>query len=204
MPRRAKARLTDITTRDKLIEMGLQYMQRTSYCATGISEVLALAGVSKGSFYHYFPSKEAFGSEVLQRYLHLEVARATTVLGESRAAPIKRLKNYFEELIGIYGPKGTTNGGCLLGNLSEEMANHSDLIQQTLREGFSVWEGAISAVLREALLRNELPLTSNTMEMASFILNSYEGALLRAKAERSDAPLQLFLRMIFGSYLCAD
>jgi TetR/AcrR family transcriptional regulator, transcriptional repressor for nem operon len=195
--------MTDVSTRNKLIEMGLQHMQETSYSSTGLNEVLALAGVSKGSFYHYFPSKEEFGSAVLQRYLELEVARATTLLGESRTAPIKRLRRYFEELISVYGPKGAMNGGCLLGNLSQEMANHSDLIQQTLQEGFRIWEAAIDAVLLEAVTRGELPPKAKTMEMASFILNSYEGALLRAKAERSEAPLRLFLQMIFGSFLIA-
>jgi len=195
--------MTDVSTRDNLIEMGLQHMQETSYCSTGLNEVLALAGVSKGSFYHYFPSKEEFGSAVLQRYLELEVARAATLLGVSKTAPIKRLRRYFEELISVYGPKGAMNGGCLLGNLSQEMANHSDLVQQTLQEGFRTWEVAIDAVLLEAVTRGELPPRAKTMEMASFILNSYEGALLRAKAERSEAPLRLFLQMIFGSFLIA-
>ena len=195
--------MTDVSTRENLIEMGLQHMQETSYCSTGLNEVLVLAGVSKGSFYHYFPSKVEFGSAVLQRYLELEVARATTLLGESKTAPIKRLRRYFEELISVYGPKGAMNGGCLLGNLSQEMANHSDLIQQTLQEGFRIWGVAIDAVLLEAVTRGELPPRAKTMEMASFILNSYEGALLRAKAERSEAPLRLFLQMIFGSFLIA-
>jgi TetR/AcrR family transcriptional regulator, transcriptional repressor for nem operon len=195
--------MTDASTRDNLIEMGLQHMQETSYCSTGLNEVLALAGVSKGSFYHYFASKEEFGSAVLQRYLELEVARATTLLGESKTAPIKRLRRYFEELISVYGPKGAMNGGCLLGNLSQEMANHSDLVQQTLQEGFRTWEVAIDAVLLQAVTRGELPPKTKTMEMASFILNSYEGALLRAKTERSEAPLRLFLQMIFGTFLIA-
>jgi TetR/AcrR family transcriptional regulator, transcriptional repressor for nem operon len=195
--------MAERSAREHLIEMGLQHMQKTSYYSTGLNEVLALAGVSKGSFYHYFPSKEEFGSAVLQRYLHSEFARATTLLGESKAAPIKRLRKYFEELISIYGPEGDMNGGCLLGNLSQEMANHSDLIQQTLQEGFKLWEGAIEVVLQEAVTRGDLPEKAKTLEIASFVLNSYEGALLRAKAERSEAPLRLFLQMIFGSLLTA-
>ena len=60
--------MPDISTRDHLIEMGFKYMQQSSYSATGLSEVLALAGLSKGSFYHYFSSKEDFGVAILQRY----------------------------------------------------------------------------------------------------------------------------------------
>jgi TetR/AcrR family transcriptional repressor of nem operon len=195
--------MVELSPREHLLQMGLQHMQKTSYCSTGLNEVLALAGVSKGSFYHYFSSKEEFGSAVLQRYLDSEVARATMLLGESKAAPIKRLRKYFEELISTYGPAGEMNGGCLLGNLTQEMANQSDLIQQTLQEGFRIWQVAIDTVLQEAVARGELAQKAKTMETASFILNAYEGALLRAKAERSEAPLQLFLQMIFGSFLKA-
>ncbi len=193
--------MAELSVRDHLIEMGLQHMQKTSYCSTGLNEVLALAGVSKGSFYHYFPSKEEFGSAVLQRYLDSEVGRAAILLGESKVSPIKRLRKYFEKLVSVYGPEGDMNGGCLLGNLSQELAHHSDLIQHSIQEGFRIWEVAIDAVLQEAVTRGELSKKVKTMEMASFILNTYEGALLRAKAERSQAPLQLFLQMIFGSFL---
>jgi TetR/AcrR family transcriptional repressor of nem operon len=196
--------MPDVSTRDHLIEMGFKHMQQSSYSATGLSEVLALAGLSKGSFYHYFSSKEDFGVAILTRYLDQEAERASTMLRTSRASPIKRLRKYFEELIGIYGPMGAKGGGCLLGNLSQEMANHSDLMQKTLQEGFTIWEAAVGATLQEAVSRGELSPKVNTTEMASFILNSYEGALLRAKADRSEAPLHLFLQMIFGRYLIAE
>jgi TetR/AcrR family transcriptional regulator, transcriptional repressor for nem operon len=196
--------MPDASTRDHLIEMGFKHMQQSSYSATGLSDVLALAGLSKGSFYHYFSSKEDFGVAILQRYLDREAERASTLLRVSRTSPIKRLRKYFEELIGIYGPKGAMGGGCLLGNLSQEMANHSDLMQKTLQEGFRVWEAAVGATLQEAISRGELSSKVNTTEMASFLLNSYEGALLRAKADRSETPLQLFLQMAFGRYLIAE
>jgi TetR/AcrR family transcriptional repressor of nem operon len=196
--------MPDVSTRDHLIEMGFKHMQQSSYGASGLSEVLALAGLSKGSFYHYFTSKEDFGVAILERYLDQESERASTMLRVSRTSPIKRLRKYFEELIGIYGPKGAMGGGCLLGNLSQEMANHSDRMQQTMQEGFKIWEAAVGNTLQEAVSRGELSPKVDTTEMAAFILNSYEGALLRAKADRSETALHLFLEMIFGRYLIAE
>jgi TetR/AcrR family transcriptional repressor of nem operon len=90
------------------------------------------------------------------------------------------------------------NGGCLLGNLSLEMANHSDLIQMELHEGFKYWQAGVDKLLQEAVTRGDLPKGTRTADLASFLLNSYEGALLRAKAERNDAPLRLFLQIAFG------
>jgi TetR/AcrR family transcriptional regulator, transcriptional repressor for nem operon len=128
--------MPDRSTRDHLIEVGLLHMQQTSYCSTGINEVLALAGVSKGAFYHHFQSKEEFGSAVLQRHLDAEDSRTAKALSNSALGPIKRLRTYFEELISVYGPHGSLNDGCLLGNLTQEMANRSDPMRQLPRVGF--------------------------------------------------------------------
>ena len=51
------------STREHLLEVGLERLRSTGYTATGVKEVLDLANVPKGSFYHYFPSKEAFAGE---------------------------------------------------------------------------------------------------------------------------------------------
>ena len=188
------------TVRDELIAVGVDQMLKAGYTSTGVKEILELAGVPKGSFYHYFPSKEAFGKCVLQSYLETEQKRATEALKQSKAAPLKRLRKYFEELIAIHGPFGPRNGGCLLGNFSQEVSNHSDLIQQGLVEAFGQWQTAVEEVLNEAVARGDLPVDTATRDFAALLLNSYEGALLRAKAERSEAPLRLFVQMFFNTF----
>src|SRR5580693_10290115 len=117
------------STREHLLEIGLERLRSTGYTATGVKEVLDIAQVPKGSFYHYFPSKEAFAGEVLQRYLDGEVRRIERILGNHKVAPLKRLRKYFDELISVYGQRGEING-CLLGSLSLEVADHSPALQE--------------------------------------------------------------------------
>ncbi len=195
--------MAKLSTRDHLIAVGLRLMQQNSYAATGVKEVLDVAGVPKGSFYHYFPSKEAFGTIVLQSYLAAESERSAKALKVSKAPPLKRLRRYFEQLIRVYGPYGDTKGGCLLGNLSQEMATHSEAIRQALQNGFVQWQAAVEEVLKEAVMRGELSAAVTTKNLAAFLLNSYEGALLRAKAEGNEVPLQLFLDLTFHTLLHA-
>jgi len=64
------------STRDLLIDVGLERMHTAGYASAGVKEILELAGVPKGSFYHYFPSKESFAREVLLRYFTGESKRA--------------------------------------------------------------------------------------------------------------------------------
>jgi TetR/AcrR family transcriptional repressor of nem operon len=184
------------STREHLLEIGLERLRSTGYTATGVKEVLDIAEVPKGSFYHYFPSKEAFAGEVLQRYLDGEVRRIERILGDHKVAPLKRLRKYFDELISVYGQRGEING-CLLGSLSLEVADHSPALQEQSKAAFSGWQNAIANVLREAIDRGELAQSTRPDLLAEFLLNSYEGALVRMKADKSDRPLENFLYFSF-------
>jgi len=183
-------------TREQLIEVGLQRIHAAGYGATGVNEILQLADIPKGSFYHHFPSKEAFAEAVLERYGAQEMSRSERLLGDKSVAPLKRLRLYFEELLAVYGRTGPISG-CLLGNMALEVADHSDKLQPVLQEIFSVWNEAIVEVLREAVAKGDLDHSVKPKEMAAFLLNNWEGALLRSKAERSDQPLELFLHFTF-------
>jgi TetR/AcrR family transcriptional repressor of nem operon len=187
-------------TRDHLLQVGLRRIRSMGYAATGLTEILDEAKVPKGSFYHFFASKEDFARQVLELYVQDEVKRAERILREGKGAPLRRLRRYFEELIAVYGPTAKVSG-CLIGNLSLEMADHSDSIQAVLRASFSGWQAAIAAVLEEAIDRGELPKPTRSQALASFLLNSYEGALLRSKAERSGKPLEEFLHFAFSVLL---
>ena len=123
------------TTRERLIEIGLQRIHKIGYAATGVTEILDLARVPKGSFYHYFRSKEAFAQEVIRRYAAREAQRCETILGDDKLTPLKRLRKYFNELISVYGQKGPISG-CLLGKMSVEVAERSPEIQSLLSSAF--------------------------------------------------------------------
>ena len=188
------------STRDHLLQIGLRQIRAMGYASTGLKEILDEADVPKGSFYHHFASKEAFAKEVLELYVRGENERAGKILRDGKAAPLKRLRRYFEELISVYGPTAKISG-CLIGNLSLEMADHSDSIQSLLHEAFSIWQAGIASVLQEAIDRGDLARSNKPQELASFLLNSYEGALLRSKADRSYEPLENFLHFVFNVLL---
>lgn len=187
-------------TRDHLLEVGLKLIHSRGYASTGMKEILDEAKVPKGSFYHYFPSKEAYANEVLKLYAQGEGERGQRILSDRKIAPLKRLRRYFDELIRVYGPNAEISG-CMLGSLTLELADHSDSTQAVLHESFSTWQAILAEVLREATERGDLPHSTKPGDLAGFLLNSYEGALLRSKADRSVAPLETFLHYIFDVVL---
>ena len=187
-------------TRDHLLQVGLRQIQSMGYASTGVKEILDEADVPKGSFYHYFAGKEAFAKEVLELYVRGENERAAKILRDGKGAPLKRLRRYFEELIAVFGPTAKISG-CMVGNLSLEMADHSDSIQSLLRLTFSGWQTGIAGTLQEAIDRGDLAKSTKPQELAAFLVNSYEGAILRSKADRSGKALENFLHFAFNVLL---
>jgi TetR/AcrR family transcriptional regulator, transcriptional repressor for nem operon len=189
-----------LSTRDHLIETGLGLMRKHGYGATGLQEILKAAAVPKGSFYHHFSSKEEFAVAVLNRYIALAEKHCQDALGHHRQPPLRRLRRYFEDLIRLAGQSAPTPG-CLMGSLSLEIAADSSLLQASLSANFARWQTLITSVLREAMEQGELPASTRPEALAGFVLNSWEGALLRSQAERSDAPLRDFIHFIFETML---
>lgn len=188
------------STRDHLVEVGLELMRKHGYSATGLQEILKSADVPKGSFYHHFGSKEEFALAVLDLYVSNAEKHCREVLGNTRQAPLKRLRRYFEDLIRSAGQTAAIHG-CLMGSLSLEIAGSSALIQACISTNFTRWQAAIIAVLQEAVDRGSLSKSTRPDMLAGFILNSWEGALLRSQADRSDAPLNDFMHFMFEKIL---
>ena len=184
--------------RTKLIRTALRSMHQTSFENVGVAQITVKAGVPKGSFYHWFPSKEALGAYVIDAFAEDGAElQAECLLADGRA-PLRRLRDYFDVMVRMLG-KQEFKSGCLLGAMSLEMAGRSDLIRERLSQAFERWEDTLRALLVEAA--ESLPPDLDPTEAAEFILNAWEGTLMRMKVERSPQPLQVFMRSIFEHYL---
>jgi TetR/AcrR family transcriptional regulator, transcriptional repressor for nem operon len=189
------------TTRDNLITVGVELIRTAGYTATGINQVLEAAKVPKGSFYHHFATKDEFVLEVIQRYAAGEQERWEKFLDNSNLSPLKKLRRYFKDLIATYGRRGGPIAGCLLGNLSLEVAGQNDPIRKLLAKIFDAWQAALAKTIREAIEKQELPETIKADDVAALLVNNWEGAQTRAKAEQNDKPLELFLDNAFNFLL---
>jgi TetR/AcrR family transcriptional repressor of nem operon len=188
------------STREHLLDVGVGLMHRNGYNATGLSDILKAADVPKGSFYHHFGSKEDFAEAVLATYGMRQRERTTAALNDTTIPPLKRLRRYFNDLITRYGQKGSIPG-CMMGRFSLEIATESPQLRKRISSSFTHWQQTIATVIEQAVAKKELPASTDPESLAAFLLNSWEGALLRSQAERSNAPLETFMRYAFDGLL---
>jgi TetR/AcrR family transcriptional regulator, transcriptional repressor for nem operon len=169
-------------TRQHLIQVGLGMLHSLGYTATGVNQVLEAAKVPKGSFYHHFTTKDEFVLEVIKRYAAGEQERWERLLGDPTLSPLKKLRRYFKDLIATYGVRGGPIAGCLLGNMSLEVARQNPEVRKLLIQAFDAWQNALAKTVQEAIEKQELAKTLKPDDIGALLLNGWEGAQVRAKA----------------------
>jgi TetR/AcrR family transcriptional repressor of nem operon len=171
---------------------------RKGYNGCGIQEISASAGRSKGSFYHYFESKEALAAELVRQYGKTGPRRLG--LADKSIPPLERLRRHFEATSDLY-IRMKYEWGCLLGNFSAEVANQSPLICARLAALLSDWTQDIESAISEAQRTGAISTDAHAARLAIFLLDSYQGAILRARVEKSRHAFDAFMRVVFTQIL---
>lgn len=186
------------SVKEQIVQAGLKILLDKGFNGVGVQEITETAGVPKGSFYNHFESKEALGAEVVQRY-GMDGTRRQVLLDRSLPA-LKRLRGHFEGLNELF-VKSKFECGCLLGNFSAELSNQSPVIRRELAELYGRWSRDIEVAIQDGQAEGTIPREKNAAEIAAFLLDAYEGALLRARVERDRAPFDRFMLLAFEKLL---
>src|SRR3954466_4623955 len=84
------------SSREKILSAGQRLIAARGFSSVGLTEILSEATVPKGSFYHYFDSKESFGEALLDRYFEAYMADVDEMMSRSGSTMARRLIGYFE------------------------------------------------------------------------------------------------------------
>ncbi|BBZ72942.1 TetR/AcrR family transcriptional regulator [Mycobacterium paraseoulense] len=177
--------------RNRLLAAGLDLVHARGFSASGVKDITDAAGVPKGSFYAYFPSKEAFAAAILEHYWADIEARVLPILAADGSAQ-ERITRFFHALADEH-EAGDFLLGCLVGNLSLELGGSSDPVRAELLRILERWEDALAECVRagqEAAggVRRDL----EAGQLAAQLIEAWEGAALRGKVTRSRTPYDRF------------
>jgi TetR/AcrR family transcriptional repressor of nem operon len=152
--------------------------------------------VPKGSFYHFFESKQALAVTVINEHW-TEQRRQWTELLSSDRPPLQRLRDLFEATETVQRRGQQDNGvvvGCLFGNLALELRNQADDIKHRLQEIFDAQIDLIQKVVAEAHERGDTAATVDTRDAARSIVAQLEGQVLFAKLLNDPGQLEAMWR----------
>ena len=184
---------------EQLIQSGLQTLYANGFNASSVQDITAAAGVPKGSFYNHFASKEDFGVVVVQRYLQI-LSPVLQILHDQNIAPLERVRSFYSTLIAMPEAQQCQRG-CLLGNFGAELSDQHPSIRDSVSKAFESWVKPLSAAISEAQQNGSVRSNMSPELLASFILNAWQGAAMRAKVEQSRVPLDTFFQVVFSTIL---
>jgi TetR/AcrR family transcriptional repressor of nem operon len=184
-------------TKERILDAAEEIMLERSFHSVGLNQILAAVKVPKGSFYHYFESKEQFGVEMLRHYAKGASAwkRQRLLNTEIVKNPLQRLLTFFKSI----ADKVQENDGkcpCLIQKLASEVADFSEAMRAELAESFIDSGAIVQEVLDEAVGKGLLPRDFDTAGEAALIQDLWSGAQQRAAIYRQVEPLHQAIESI--------
>lgn len=180
-------------TRSRLIVTAARLIHAGSYRAVGVKSICTRAGVHKGSFYHFFESKQALMLSVVEMLWERYQAKSLRSCLDTSLSPRRRIEGLFDYAYDIHSKEKAEAGhvlGCVFGNLAAEASTLDEAIRTRLHQIFEEWVEILSVPLSEAHEQGEIEPAIPPREAAWELLSSFQGIMLVSKA-RNDPELIL-------------
>jgi TetR/AcrR family transcriptional repressor of nem operon len=173
-------------TRSQILTTGRRLTARQGYTGVGLSVLLKESGVPKGSFYHYFASKEAYGCALLNEFVTEYGIRLQASLKHPELDARSRLFTYFEDWrTNQLSPHPEDR--CLVVKLSAEVADLSEDMSSILQKGVSDIISHLARTLEEGADDGTIASLEDPKAAAEMIYHMWLGASLIASLSHSDA-----------------
>jgi TetR/AcrR family transcriptional repressor of nem operon len=188
-----------LKTRRRIIGHATLLIYEKGYTKTTIDDVIAAAGVTKGSFYFHFPSKEELGYAVIENASEHILGNLKKTLDRTDLTPYERIEAMLAETRGIVEAADCTRG-CILGNLALETSQMGDGFRERIARTFRNWSELIASELEEMKEAGELPPDFDCSEYADFAISALEGGIMISKVTLDPAPMRNSIAMILDQF----
>ena len=181
-------------TRRNIVDAAQRIMSGKGFSAVGLNEILNSAKVPKGSFYHYFESKDALGEALLTEYFDdylTDMDRTLNMPGQSAA---QRLMNYWRQWAQTQ-QSFDCQGRCLAVKLGAEVSDLSESMRQALKTGTAEIIGRLAVTIEAGAADGSLEVEGRADEVAQNLYQLWLGASVMAKIVRDAQPFEAALQM---------
>ena len=174
--------MTNLTTKGKLVEAAQALMLSKGYAATTVDEICEQAGVSKGSFYHFFETKEELGLAVVEAFQARNDRLVAEGLQTQLSDPVEQSLALLDHLIASAGE--LWGSGCLLGTFALDLADTNPTICDAVSAKFEAVAGRLAEGLQPLFSGGSPEDARSAKELSEQFIIVVEGALILAKAHK--------------------
>ena len=177
-----------MSKREALIFTAAKLIHEKGYNNIGIKAILDEMNIPKGSFYHYFKSKEELGLSIIDLYIN-DTGNCLNQVEKSIKGLNEFFNIFFNRLVEL-----KMKSGCPVGNLILELSDESENFRLRLLEWYNKLENWTIEVLEKEKI-------SNSHEKAKALISAFEGAMLLSKLDKDDVYFKVFNKYTFNGIL---
>jgi len=181
--------------KNEIIRDSINVMHLKGYNSTSVNDIAVAAGIPKGSFYNYFKNKEHYAVDAIEYYKNIMTEDWRAFLSKQEFTPLEGVVGFFENAIDMF-LNNEYKLGCFVGNLAQEMGDISEAISSAVATFYCDIVGLVLEELSKAKESGELTTEVDLSTLASYLISSWQGALLRSKGARDRQVLEDFLTVI--------
>jgi TetR/AcrR family transcriptional repressor of nem operon len=168
-------------TRSQILKAASREIYDHGFQGVSIDQIIKKTNVTKGAFFHYFPTKSDLGyaiaDEVLREMIQERWVRPLAAYKNPVQGILKRFK-----LLTDATPEEDLIRGCPLNNLTQEMSSVDPVFREKLKAVMTLWIDEIENYLKNAQENGYLKKTTNTRQLAEFIVATVEGSFGMGKS----------------------
>jgi TetR/AcrR family transcriptional repressor of nem operon len=194
----------DSPTRQKLLDAAQDLMLAKGYTATSVDDVCTAAGLTKGSFFHYFEGKEDLGKVVAERFYAGMKANMQSAPFRQKRDPLDRVIGFVDFLI-ERSRSPMASRGCLLGTFVQELSETHPQIRAVCADCFDEQTEFLKQDLEEARTKHAPRARWSAESLAQHLIAVIQGAIILTKAkqdrkvfEESLGHFKEYLKCVFG------
>lgn len=195
MNQAARSKYSD--TRQQILSTAQSIILGKGFAAVGLNEILKTAGVPKGSFYHYFESKEHFGSCLLENYFDQYMFTLDEQLTDKSIPAVERLVAYFDNWL-VSQCSDTTIDKCLVVKLSGEVTDLSETMRLALKKGTQRVIDRIALLVQEAIDNGEISPENDASTLTQELYYTWLGATLITKVNHNPDALHIAMNALYA------
>src|SRR5262245_9148328 len=189
----------DSPTKQKLLDAAQELMLAKGYTATSVDEVCETAGLTKGSFFHYFEGKEHLGRAVAERFFAAKREVFQSAPFQQKKDPLDRVFGLVDFLVEMSRGPGAGKG-CLLGTFVQELSQTHPSIRSLCASCFDAQANALKQDLDAAKAQYAPRARWSTQSLAEHLIAVIQGAIILGKAKQDATMLEQSL-LHFRHYL---
>jgi TetR/AcrR family transcriptional repressor of nem operon len=171
-------------TRQSILDTAQRIVVQKGFAAVGLNEVLAEAGVPKGSFYYYFTSKDAFGEAMMQSYFDDYLTTMDRIVADTDKSSAEHLMRYWQNFY-VTQIVDDCQGRCLVVKLGAEVSDLSETMRMAMKVGTAAIVDRVEQMIISGIADGSVSVGASPRNTAEALYDTWLGASVMAKIHRS-------------------